>query len=79
MVPVIDNMNEISLWFSAMDNALLYASGLSQEEKTEEQIPFALCHARLYLTESYDDWDDKYVAANTFDISYGGGGSRYSL
>ena len=24
-------------------------------DKIEERIPFALCHARLYLTVSYDD------------------------
>ena len=35
-----------------MDNALLRASGLSLEDKIEERIPFALCHARLYLTVS---------------------------
>ena len=56
-----------------MDNALLCASGISPEDKIEERIPFALCHARLYLTVSYDDWDDKSAAANTFNISCGGG------
>ena len=50
-------MDEISLWFIAMDNDLLRASGLSPEDKIEERIPFALCHAGLYLTVSYDDWD----------------------
>ena len=73
MVPVTAIMDAIYLWFSAMDNALLCASGLSPKDKIEERIPFALCHARLYLTVSYDDWDDKSVAANTFDISCGGG------
>ena len=53
---------------------LLCASGLSPEDKIEEQILFALWHASLYLTESYDDWDDKSAITNTFDISYGGGG-----
>ena len=33
----------------------LCASGLSPDDKIEERIPFALCHARLYLTVSYDD------------------------
>ena len=55
MVPVPAIMDAISLQFSAMDNALLCASGLSPEDKIEEQIPFALCHARFYLTVSYDD------------------------
>ena len=56
-----------------MYNSLLCASGLSPEDKIEERIPFALCHARLYLAVSYDDWDEKSAAANTFDISCGGG------
>ena len=73
MVPVIAIMDAISLWFSTMDNALLCASGLSPEDKIEERIPFALWHARLYWTESYDDWDDNSAAANAFDISCGGG------
>ena len=68
-------MDAISLWFSEMENALLHESGISPEDKIEEQITFALCHARLYLTESYDDWDDKSTAANIFDISCGGGRS----
>ena len=50
-------MDAIYIWFSAMDNALLCASVLSPEDKIEERIPFALCHAGLYLTVSYDDWD----------------------
>ena len=57
-----------------MDNALLRASGISPEDKIEEQIPFALCNAPLYLTVSYDDWDDKSASENAFDISCGGGG-----
>ena len=69
MVPVTAIMDENFLWFSTMDNALLCASGLSPEDKIEKQITFALCHASLYLTVSYDDWDDKSAAANTFDIS----------
>ena len=69
MMPVTAIMNAISPWFSAMDNSLLYASGLSLEDKIEERITFALCHASLYLTVSYDDWDNKSAAANTFDIS----------
>ena len=48
-------MDAISLLFSAMDNALLHASGLYPEDKIEELIHFALFHARLYITELYDD------------------------
>ena len=55
MVPVTAIMDAISLLFSAMYNALLCASGLSPEDKIEERIPFALCHAHLYLTVLYDD------------------------
>ena len=55
MVPFTDLMDVIYLCFSAMENALLCASGLSPEDKIEERIPFALCHTRLYLTVSYDD------------------------
>ena len=55
-----------------MENDLLCASGLSPENKIEERISFAQCHARLYLTVSYDDQDDKSAAANTFNISCGG-------
>ena len=79
MVPFTAIMDAISLWFSAMDNALLCASGLYPKDKIEEWITFALCHARLYLTVSYDDWDDKSAAANTFDISCWGGVSISSL
>ena len=79
MVPVTAIMDAISLWFSAMENDLLHESGISPEDKIEEQITFALCHARLYSTISYDDWDDNYAAAKKFDISCGGGGSRSSL
>ena len=57
----------------------VHASGHSPEDKIEEQINFALRHARLYLAESYDEQDDKYSAENTFDISWGGGGSSSSL
>ena len=62
-----------------MENALLSASGLYPEDKIEERIAFALCHARLYLTGSYDDLDNNSAAANTFDISCGGGGYISSL
>ena len=63
-----------------MDNAILHASGHSQEEKIEERIIFALRHACLYLDESDDEHHDyKYAAANTLYISCGGGGSRSSL
>ena len=50
MAPVTTIMDEIYLRFSATDNALLHASGLSPEDKIEERISFALYHARLYLT-----------------------------
>ena len=56
-----------------MEKALLCASGLSPEDKIEERIPFALCHARLYLNVSYYDQEHKSAAANTFNISCGGG------
>ena len=55
MVPVTAIMDTISLLFSAMYNALLCASVLYPEDKIEERITFALCHARLYFTLSYDD------------------------
>ena len=72
-------MDAISLWFSAMHNALLHASGHSPTDKIEERITFALIHACLYLSESDGEWDDKSDAANTFDISCGGGGYWSSL
>ena len=67
-------MDAISLWFSAMDNALLRASRNFPADEIEEWITFALSHACLYLAESYDEQEDKSAAANTFDISCGGGG-----
>ena len=72
-------MDEIYLWLSAMDNFLMHASGHFPEDKIEERINFALIHARLYIAESDDEWDNKSSAANTFNISCGGRGSRYSL
>ena len=72
-------MGSISLLFGAMDNALMHASGHSPKDKIEERINFALSHARLYLAESDDERDDKSAAANTFDISCGGGGYISSL
>ena len=62
-----------------MDNVLLHASGHSTADKIEERITFALIHARSYLDESDDEQDNKSAAANTFYISYGGGGSISSL
>ena len=62
-----------------MDNALLHASRNSPADKIEERITFALSYAPLYLAESDDERDDNSAAANTFDISCGGGGSSYSL
>ena len=57
MVSVTAIMDAISLWLSAMDNALLRASGLSPEDKIEERITFDLkkSHAHLYLAESDDE------------------------
>ena len=62
-----------------MYNVVLYASGHFTAYKIEERITFALSHARLYLSESDDEQDDKYAAANTLDIYYVGGGSSSSL
>ena len=62
-----------------MDNAILHASGHSPAYKMEEWITLALSHSRLYLSESYDEQDGNPDAANTFDASYGGGGSSSSL
>ena len=72
-------MGKISLWFSAMDNALMHASGHSPVYKIEERITFAFSHAHLYLAESDDYGDNKSTAANTFDTSCDGGGYRSSL
>ena len=68
-------MGAISLWFIAIYNALLHTSGHPPEDKIEERINFALSHAHLYLSESDDEQEYKSAAANTFDISCGGGGS----
>ena len=62
-----------------MDHYLLCASGHSPEYKIEYRITFALIHARLYLSESDDEQDDKSSAVNTFDISCGNEGSSPSL
>ena len=62
-----------------MDNALLHAPGNSPADKIEEQITFALIHARLYLAESDYEWDWKSATANTFVISCGCEGYRSSL
>ena len=62
-----------------MDDALLHASGHSPADKIEEHINLALIHVRLYLAESYDEWDDKYAAENAFYISCGGEGSSSLL
>ena len=62
-----------------MDNSLLHASIHSLADKIEKRITFALIHARLYLSQSDDEIDDKSAATNTFDISYGGGGYSSSL
>ena len=62
-----------------MVNAVLHASGDSSPYKIKERITFALSLALLYLDDSDDELDDKSAAANTFDISCGGGGFRSSL
>ena len=55
MALVTTIIDAISSRFSAMDNALLHASGLYQADKIEEHHILALCHALLYLAESDDD------------------------
>ena len=62
-----------------MDNAILHASGHYPSDKIEEWINFDLSHARLYLSESDDERYENSAAANTFNISCGGGGSSSSL
>ena len=62
-----------------MDNYPLNASGHPQIDKIEEKNSFSLIHAHLYLAESDDEQDEKYTAANKFDISCGGVGSISSL
>ena len=66
-------MEEISLWFGAIDNDLLHAYGHSPAYKIEKRITFSLIHARLYLAESDDEQDNNSSAENTFYISCGGG------
>ena len=60
-----------------MDNDPLHASIHYPADKIEERITFALCYACLHLTESDDERDAKFVAANKFDIFCGGGVSHY--
>ena len=79
MVPVTAIMDTISLRFSAMDNYLLHESELSPAYKIEERITFVLSHARLYLSESDDEYDNKSAFENTIGISFGGVGSSSSL
>ena len=62
-----------------MDNTLLHASGNYPADKIEERINLALYDARLYLSGSYDEWDDKSDAAKQFGVSCGGGGSSSLL
>ena len=45
----------------------------------KERITLALIYARLYLSESYDERDNKSAAAKKFDISCGDGVSSSSL
>ena len=79
IVPVTAIMDAFSLWFIAMDNVQLHAYGISPEDKIEERITLVLCHEHLYLAGSDDEWYNKSTAADTFDISCGGEGSRFSL
>ena len=79
MAPFTAILDAISPWFSAMYNYLLRVSGVYPADKIEERITFALSYARLYLSESYDHWDNNFVAVNAFDISCGGGGSLFSI
>ena len=78
IAPVTAIVDEISLWFSAMDNSLLHASENPPVDKIEERNNFSLSHERLNLSESDDEQDDKSAAAKK-SISCGNGGSRSSL
>ena len=69
----------LSLLLFAMENDLMHASGHSPSYKIEERTNFALSHAHLYLSESYDEQNNKSAAANTFYISCSGGESSSSL
>ena len=62
-----------------MDNVLLYASVHSPAYKIKERITLDLRNAPLYLAESDYEQDNKYAAANTFDIYYGDGLSSSTL
>ena len=56
MAPATSIIDEISLYFSAMDNALLHASGHSTADKIEERITFALSHhVYIYLNQRTND------------------------
>ena len=72
-------MGSIYSWFGAMDNALLHTYGHSRSNTREEQITFTLSLARLYLSESDDEQDDKSDSSNKLYISCGGGRSSTSL
>ena len=62
-----------------MDNTPLHASGHSPADKISECITFYLSHTGLYLFESDYERDDNSAAANTFNISCGGGRYRSPL
>ena len=62
-----------------MDKDLLHVYEHPPTDKIEERINSSLSHVSLYLAESDDERDNNYSAANTFDISCGGGGSSSSL
>ena len=49
------------------------------ENKIEERTTFALSHARLYLSESYYERDNRSDSANTFYTYCGSGGFSSSL
>ena len=55
IAPVTAKLDGISLYFSAMFNALLHASGHLPTDKIEERITLALSHVCLCLSESDDE------------------------
>ena len=62
-----------------MDNALLNMDGYFPVDKIDERINSALRPARLYLSGSDYERDNKSNATKTFDISCDGGVSISSL
>ena len=72
-------MGAIFLWFNAMDNVLVHASGNPPADKIEDRITFTLSHALLYLSESNNEQNNKSADVNKFNIFCGDGGSSSSL